>query len=66
MQVPVEDLQQASTLLLQALKLRQKYMNYANQSFPAITARFLKPRNEHWFNSDIDDFEGKLKTVKII
>ncbi|XP_015915019.2 AMP deaminase 2 isoform X2 [Parasteatoda tepidariorum] len=46
--VPLEDLQQASTLIQQALKLRQKYMSVSQQSFPAITARFLKPRDEHW------------------
>ncbi|XP_035215171.1 AMP deaminase 2-like isoform X2 [Stegodyphus dumicola] len=57
--VPLEDLQQASSLLLQALKLRQKYMSYSGQSFAAITARFLKPRDEHWIlngqNVKLDD-----------
>lgn len=40
--VPLEDLQQASTLLLQALRLREKYMTMSRQSFHPITARFLK------------------------
>ncbi|GBM31097.1 AMP deaminase 2 [Araneus ventricosus] len=52
--VPLEDLKQASSMLLQALNLRQKYMGFANQSFPPVTARFLKPRNEHWDSSVLD------------
>ncbi|KAF8795086.1 AMP deaminase 2-like [Argiope bruennichi] len=61
--VPLEDLKQASSMLLQALNLRQKYMNFANQSFPALTARFLKPRDQHWDShvadaSKSEDLEG--------
>ncbi|KFM77926.1 AMP deaminase 2, partial [Stegodyphus mimosarum] len=41
--VPLEDLRQASQLIHEALKLRQQYMFYAKQSFPTVTARFLKP-----------------------
>ncbi|XP_054724062.1 AMP deaminase 2-like [Uloborus diversus] len=52
--VPLEDLQQASTILLQALKLRQKYINISCQTFPEITSRFLKPEDEHWFSHGID------------
>ncbi|GFS38292.1 AMP deaminase 2 [Nephila pilipes] len=52
--VPLEDLQQASSILQQALKLRQKYMTYAIQSFPAITARFLKPKERHWSSSSTE------------
>ncbi|KFM57084.1 hypothetical protein X975_15511, partial [Stegodyphus mimosarum] len=63
--VPLEDLQQASALLLQALKLRQKYMSYSGQSFPAITTRFLKPRDEHWILNGqtvkLDDSDGFKK-----
>jgi len=40
--VPLEDLKRASTLLQQALILRERYMEASNQNFPAITARFLK------------------------
>ena len=29
-------------------------MNFANQSFTPITARFLKPKDEHWLSNDID------------
>ncbi|KAG8191767.1 hypothetical protein JTE90_008829 [Oedothorax gibbosus] len=64
--VPLEDLQQASSLLLQALGLRKKYMDYAGQSFPAITARFLKPKHEHWKCSTpeikVDSVEDESET----
>lgn len=29
-------------------------MSFANQSFPPITARFLKPKDEHWLSNDSD------------
>ncbi|GIY44938.1 AMP deaminase 2 [Caerostris darwini] len=57
--VPLEDLQQASTMLLQALKLRQKYMTFSNQSFPPIIERFLKPRDQHWVSSSAEIFKRK-------
>ncbi|XP_034118774.1 AMP deaminase 2 isoform X2 [Drosophila nasuta] len=40
--VPLEDLERASTLLIEALKLRSHYMAMSDQSFPTTTARFLK------------------------
>ncbi|KAH8300602.1 hypothetical protein KR044_004988, partial [Drosophila immigrans] len=40
--VPLEDLERASTLLIEALKLRSHYMDMSDQSFPPTTARFLK------------------------
>ncbi|XP_034490484.1 AMP deaminase 2 isoform X5 [Drosophila innubila] len=40
--VPLEDLERASTLLIEALKLRSHYMAMSDQSFPPTTARFLK------------------------
>ncbi|XP_041969416.1 AMP deaminase 2 isoform X6 [Aricia agestis] len=40
--VPLEDLQQASSYLVQALEIRKKYMDMSNQSFATITARFLR------------------------
>lgn len=41
--VPLEDLHQASKLLLSALRLREKYMEVSQQSFPRVTKRFLAP-----------------------
>ncbi|XP_055526608.1 AMP deaminase 2 isoform X2 [Wyeomyia smithii] len=40
--VPLDDLERASTLLIKALELRNKYMWNSHQSFPQTTARFLK------------------------
>ncbi|KPU74815.1 uncharacterized protein Dana_GF19072, isoform B [Drosophila ananassae] len=40
--VPLEDLERASTLLIEALRLRSHYMTMSDQSFPSTTARFLK------------------------
>ncbi|MDE5061026.1 hypothetical protein OZD67_02685 [Wolbachia endosymbiont of Drosophila nikananu] len=40
--VPLEDLERASTLLIEALRLRSRYMAMSDQSFPSTTARFLK------------------------
>jgi len=41
-QVPLEDLQVASRLLIQALHIRENYMQMSYQTFPSITARFLR------------------------
>lgn len=38
----MEDLQQASQMLVQALVIREKYMNNSKQSFPSITTKFLR------------------------
>lgn len=40
--MPLEDLQQASHMLVQALAIRDKYMTNSKQTFPTITARFLR------------------------
>lgn len=43
----MEDLEKASKLLVQALKIRQQYMKLSHQSFAATAARFLNPNSEH-------------------
>ncbi|XP_050664001.1 AMP deaminase 2 isoform X2 [Leptidea sinapis] len=40
--VPLEDLQQASSYLVQALEIRKRYMKMSSQNFENITARFLR------------------------
>lgn len=40
--VPVEDISKSSKLLIEALRLRERYMAWAVQSFPSVTARFLR------------------------
>lgn len=52
LQVPLEDLQQASQMLVQALAIREKYMNNSKQSFPSITSRFLRSVDKRPVNSD--------------
>ena len=42
-QIALEDLQSASLLLCKALRLREKYMDTALQSFPSVTRRFIHP-----------------------
>lgn len=63
--VPLEDLERASTLLIQALELRARYMSLSDQSFPTTTSRFLKTvQNRDRFNNieyeDRKTIAGKL------
>lgn len=61
----MDDLNQASKLIRKALKLRQQYMHYAKQSFPNVTARFLKPQMPEQTPTPGDcpyDFNGKFFT----
>ena len=44
-QIAMEDLSMASKLLRKALRLREKYMDTALQSFPNVTRRFIDPSN---------------------
>ena len=40
-QVPIEDLEQAARLLVQALHVRERYMATSHQTFPSTTSNFL-------------------------
>uniref|UniRef100_A0A336MIP2 AMP deaminase n=1 Tax=Culicoides sonorensis TaxID=179676 RepID=A0A336MIP2_CULSO len=61
--VPLEDLEKASKLIQEALKLREKYMEESCQSFPQTTARFLKTVHESGYN--VNDFEhGDLTSTE--
>lgn len=40
--VQIEDLQHASRLITQALRIRERYMAMSQQSFPHLTSRFLR------------------------
>ena len=42
--VPLDDLEWASTLLVKALELREKYMTTSHQAFCQTTGRFLKAK----------------------
>ena len=41
-QVPMEDLQNASKLLVQALGVRERYMRMSRQRFPNVCQSFLR------------------------
>lgn len=62
--VPLEDLERASTLLIEALKLRAKYMQVSDQSFPTTTARFLKTVSlkDRYENMPVKSVSGKSKS----
>ncbi|XP_046402742.1 AMP deaminase 2 isoform X11 [Ischnura elegans] len=49
--VPLEDLQHASQLLVQALGIRERYMAISHQSFPCTTSRFLRYVNAQNFTT---------------
>lgn len=60
--VPLEDLERASRLVIQALELRERHMSVSQQSFPATTARFLKSVHEKTM-SDTVEYEDKRTTA---
>lgn len=60
--VPLEDLERASRLVIQALELREHHMSVSQQSFPQTTARFLKSVHEKTM-SDKVEYEDKRTTA---
>lgn len=60
--VPLEDLERASRLVIQALELRERHMSVSQQSFPQTTARFLKSVHEKTM-SDTVEYEDKRTTA---
>lgn len=65
--VPLEDLEKASHLLIQALELRERYMHISYQSFPQTTGRFVRARQEKdahvVHHDDKKTIAGKLRKV---
>ncbi|CAH1126563.1 unnamed protein product [Ceutorhynchus assimilis] len=57
--VPLEDLERASTLLIQALEIRKRYMNMSHQSFSSTVARFLDPDKEQQQHDEKQTIEDK-------
>ncbi|VEL33345.1 unnamed protein product [Protopolystoma xenopodis] len=57
LQVPVDDLYEASQALIKALLLRQKYMNLSRQHYHRTTARYLSMlvNNEPFYQLDNQD-----------
>ena len=60
-QVPMQDLQEASSALIKALLIREKYMAMALQSFPRTTARFLTTVEEKENYPSMDVVIGEEK-----
>ncbi|XP_019870896.1 AMP deaminase 2 isoform X2 [Aethina tumida] len=61
--VPLEDLERAAKLLIQALEIRKRYMKMSYQSFSQTAARFLDPDKEqqhHDEKQSIEDSEEEL------
>lgn len=60
--VPLEDLEHASSLLIEALEIRERYMSLSMQSFPQTTERFLRTFHNKTM-SDIVEYEDKRTTA---
>lgn len=60
--VPLEDLAHASSLIISALEMRERYMSLSLQSFPQTTQRFLKTVHNKTM-SDIVEYEDKRTTA---
>ncbi|XP_030745931.1 AMP deaminase 2 isoform X3 [Sitophilus oryzae] len=57
--VPLEDLERAAKLLIQALKIRKRYMKMSHQSFSSTAARFLDPEKEQEQHDDKQTIEDE-------
>ncbi|XP_026468653.1 AMP deaminase 2-like isoform X3 [Ctenocephalides felis] len=62
--VPLEDLQQASNLLIRALHIRECYMANSRQSFPSMTSRFLRSVSTGTPKHKADIKHGDRKTIE--
>lgn len=60
--MPLEDLEHASSLIIQALELRERYMSLSMQSFPQTTQRFLKAVHNKTM-ADKVEYEDKRTTA---
>lgn len=60
--VPLEDLEHASNLIIEALELRERYMSLSMQSFPQTTERYLKSVHNKQM-TDIVEYEDKRTTA---
>ncbi|CAH1163717.1 unnamed protein product [Phaedon cochleariae] len=57
--VPLEDLEKASKLIIQALEIRKRYMKMSFQSFPSIAGRFLDPGKEQQHHDEKQSIEDQ-------
>ncbi|XP_068894523.1 AMP deaminase 2 isoform X1 [Tenebrio molitor] len=57
--VPLEDLERASRLIVQALQIRKRYMKISHQSFSATAARFLDPNKKQPHHDEKQTIEAE-------
>ncbi|XP_018579679.1 AMP deaminase 2 isoform X3 [Anoplophora glabripennis] len=57
--VPLEDLERASKLIIQALEIRKKYMKMSYQTFSSSAARFLDPNKEQQHHDEKQSIEDR-------
>lgn len=60
--VPLEDLEHASSLIIKALEMRERYMSLSMQSFPQTTERFLKSVHNKTMTDSVE-YEDKISTA---
>lgn len=60
--VPLEDLEHASSLIIKALEIRERYMSHSLQSFPQTTQRFLKTFHNKKMGDNVE-YEDKRTTA---
>lgn len=61
--VPLEDLEHASSLLIKALEMRERYMFLSGQSFPQTTERFLRTVHNRKMSTNNVEYEDKRTTA---
>ena len=61
-EVPLEDLRNASELVVRALLIRKKYMNMSSQQFPTVTERFLHQLSEATSSTDHNPASSPYQT----
>lgn len=61
--VPLEDLAHASSLLIKALEMRERYMFLSGQSFPQTTERFLRTVHNRKMSTNNVEYEDKRTTA---
>ncbi|XP_057652881.1 AMP deaminase 2 isoform X3 [Diorhabda carinulata] len=57
--VPLEDLERAAKLIIQALKIRKRYMEMSCQNFSATVGRFLDPNKEQRQHDEKQSIEDR-------
>nr|BAN21155.1 AMP deaminase [Riptortus pedestris] len=58
--VPIEDLERASKMLVEALQIRECYMSMSHQSFPILTSRFIRSVKKEDYHSNCIEHDEKM------